>query len=79
MNLSHTSSVVRQDFGLTTRERRVIALVIAGYTNKDLARRLRIGESTARRYLTNVFDKLGVSNRLELVLFAIDQGVTKED
>ena len=79
MNPSYTPSDGRQDFGLTARERQVIALVIAGYTNKDLAQKLGISENTAKYHLTNVFDKLGVSNRLELVLFAIDQGLTQED
>ena len=61
-----------QDFGLTRRERQVIALVVAGYTNKDLAQKCGISEQTVKHHLTNIFDKLGVSNRLELVLFAID-------
>ena len=79
MNLSYTPSVGRQDFGLTARERQVIALVSAGYTNKDLARKLGITENTAKYHLTHIIDKLGVCNRLELVLFAIDQGLAKED
>ena len=79
MNLSYVPSEGRQDFGLTARERQVIALVGAGYTNKDLAQKLGISENTAKRHLSNVFDKLGVSNRLELVLFAVYQGLTEED
>jgi len=61
-----------QGFGLTQRERQVIALVVSGYTNKDLAQKCGISEQTVKHHLTNIFDKLGVSNRLELVLFAID-------
>jgi DNA-binding NarL/FixJ family response regulator len=53
----------------------VIALIVAGYTNKDLARELGISENTAKHHLTNIFDKLGVSNRLELVLYAVDHGL----
>ena len=68
-----------RDFGLTPRERQVIALVGAGYTNKDLARELSISENTAKHHLTNVFDKLGVSNRLELVLFAVEHRLINED
>lgn len=71
--------VVNQDFGLTPRERQVIALVGGGYTNKDLARELSISENTAKHHLTNIFDKLGVSNRLELVLFAVEHGLIKDD
>ena len=72
-------SGLSQDFGLTPRERQVIALVGAGYTNKDLARELGISENTAKHHLTNVFDKLGVSNRLELVLFAVEHRLINED
>jgi DNA-binding NarL/FixJ family response regulator len=79
MNPSNSASPGRQDYGLTPRERQVIALVGAGYTNKDLAQKLGISENTAKHHLTNVFDKLGVSNRLELVLFAVDHGLTKEE
>jgi DNA-binding NarL/FixJ family response regulator len=53
----------------------VIGLIVAGYTNKDLARELGISENTAKHHLTNIFDKLGVSNRLELVLYAVDHGL----
>ena len=62
-------------FGLSSREMQVIALIVAGYTNKDLARELGISENTAKHHLTNIFDKLGVSNRLELVLYAVDHGL----
>jgi len=79
MDPSNTPSGDRQDFGLTARERQVIALVCAGYTNKDLAQKLGIRKSTAKHHLSKVFDKLGVANRLELVLFAVDQGLTIED
>jgi DNA-binding NarL/FixJ family response regulator len=69
----------RSDFGLTPREREVIELIVAGYTNKDLARKLNISEHTAKHHLTNIFDKLGVSNRLELVLYAIDHRLINVD
>jgi len=79
MNTSHVASGGRPDFGLTSRERQVIALICAGYTNKDLARKLDISEHTAKHHLTNIFDKLGVSNRLELVLYAIDHRLINGD
>lgn len=75
---SRTSEASR-DFGLTAREVQVIALIVAGYTNKDLAQQLGISEHTAKHHLTNIFDKLGVSNRLELVLFAIDHHLISQD
>jgi DNA-binding NarL/FixJ family response regulator len=62
----------RQRFGLTPRETEVIALIVAGYTNKDIADKFSISEHTVKHHLTNIFDKLGVSNRLELALFSIN-------
>jgi two-component system nitrate/nitrite response regulator NarL len=61
----------RKTFGLTPRERQVIDRVVTGYTNKDIAKEFSISEQTVKHHLTNIFDKLGVSNRLELVLFSI--------
>jgi DNA-binding NarL/FixJ family response regulator len=61
----------RKPFGVTPRELQVIARVVAGYTNKDMASEFSISEQTVKHHLTNIFNKLGVSNRLELVLFAI--------
>jgi DNA-binding NarL/FixJ family response regulator len=57
-------------FGLTQRELEVIEAIVAGYTNKDMAQKFSVSEHTVKHHLTNIFDKLGVSNRLELVLFA---------
>jgi two-component system, NarL family, nitrate/nitrite response regulator NarL len=65
-------SAAKQDLGLTPREMQIIALIVAGYTNKDLAKELKISQNTSKHHLTNIFNKLGVSNRLELVLYAID-------
>jgi len=72
MKPSHSTSTTGRNLGLSSREMEVIALIVAGYTNKDLARELGISENTAKHHLTNIFDKLGVSNRLELVLYAVD-------
>ena len=57
-------------FGLTAKELKVIAAVLEGDTNKGIAERLKISEQTVKNHLTNIFNKLGVSNRLELALFA---------
>jgi two-component system, NarL family, nitrate/nitrite response regulator NarL len=75
MKPSQSASTAGRNFGLSSREMEVIALIVAGYTNKDLARELGISENTAKHHLTNIFDKLGVSNRLELVLYAVDHGL----
>ncbi len=73
------AGAVIEHLGLTAREMQVITLIVAGYTNRDLARKLKISQNTVKHHLTNVFDKLGVSNRLELVLYAIDNGLVNSD
>jgi len=60
------------EFGLTPREKEVIALIVGGFTNKGVAQEFGISQHTVKHHLTNIFDKLGVSNRLELVLFSIN-------
>jgi two-component system nitrate/nitrite response regulator NarL len=62
----------KKTFGLTPRELEVISTIVAGYTNKDIAQKFSISEQTVKHHLTNIFDKLGVSNRLELALFAVN-------
>ncbi|MGA3328410.1 MAG: helix-turn-helix transcriptional regulator [Terriglobia bacterium] len=79
VNASYVPIEGRQDFGLTARERQVIALVSASYTNKDVAEKLGISQNTAKHHLSNVFDKLGVSNRLELLIFAVYHGLTEQE
>jgi DNA-binding NarL/FixJ family response regulator len=66
----------RQKFGLTRRETEVIALVVGGYSNRDIAKKFAISRHTVKHHLSSIFDKLGVSNRLELVLFSIDHHLT---
>ena len=58
-------------FGLTARELEIVASVTSGYSNKEIARRFSLSQETVKHHLTKVFSKLGVSNRLELALFAI--------
>jgi two-component system nitrate/nitrite response regulator NarL len=66
-----------KDFGLTPRELEVVTMVVAGYSNPEIAARCRISEQTVKHHLTNVFNKLGVSNRLELALFAVNHRLTE--
>ena len=61
----------RKDFGLNPLERQLIALIAAGYTSGESTRRLGISAQALRQHLMDIFDKLQVSNHLELVLFAI--------
>jgi DNA-binding NarL/FixJ family response regulator len=60
-----------QRFGLTAREIEITAEVVAGCSNKEIARKFSLSEDTVKHHLTNIFDKVGASNRLELALFAV--------
>jgi two-component system nitrate/nitrite response regulator NarL len=62
----------KNNFGLTTREMDVVEAIVSGLTNKEIAGKYSISEQTVKHHLKNIFDKLGVSNRLELALFAIN-------
>jgi DNA-binding NarL/FixJ family response regulator len=62
---------LQKNFGLTPRELEVVTAIVGGYTNRDVAQKFSISEDTVKHHLTNIFDKLGVSNRLELALFAV--------
>ena len=61
----------RKTFGLTPRELEVVGSIVEGCSNKDIAKQFGISEETVKRHLSNIFDKTGVSTRLELALFAI--------
>jgi two-component system, NarL family, nitrate/nitrite response regulator NarL len=60
-----------QSTALSTREREIVILVAQGFKNKEMAERMFISEQTVKNHLHNIFDKLGVSDRLELALYAI--------
>lgn len=63
---------------LTRREMQIIGAVVAGYTNKDIATRLSLSEHTVKHHLSSIFDKLGVTNRLEVALLAIKEKLVPE-
>jgi two-component system, NarL family, nitrate/nitrite response regulator NarL len=65
----------QKKFGLTPRELEIVSAVVAGYSNKEIAEYFKISEDTVKHHLSNIFDKLGVSTRLELALFAVNQGL----
>lgn len=56
---------------LTASEREIVSLVAQGYSNGEIAKRLFTSEQDVRKSLRIIFDKLGVSDKLELVLYAI--------
>ena len=64
---------------LTAKEREVILAISggSGTTNRKLAERLNMSEHTLRNHLTSIYDKLGVANRLELFMYALEHDLTK--
>lgn len=64
-----------EDFTLSTEEQRIVALIVAGCSNKDMARLFSLSESTIYRRTVRIIGKLSVSNKFELVLFAIDHRI----
>lgn len=62
---------------LSEREREVIQFIGRGLKNKQIASQLCIGETTVRHHLTSIYSKLGVSDRLELLIFAQSHRLTK--
>jgi len=60
---------------LTAREREIVALVTEGMTNKEIAQRLYISEATARNHLTSILDKLDVTDRFQLTVYAFRRGL----
>lgn len=65
--------------GLTPRELQVIATIVAGYSNREIAQKFTISEDTVKHHLTNIFDKLGVSSRLELATYAISHRLVNNE
>ncbi|HKW16063.1 MAG TPA: response regulator transcription factor [Terriglobales bacterium] len=59
---------------LTSREEQVVALVTDGLSNRDVANELGLSEHTVKKYLFRIFEKLGISSRVELVLYALHNG-----
>ena len=58
---------------LTTRESEVVDLVISGCRNREISERLGISEKTVKAHLSNIFAKLGVRDRLELAIYALNR------
>ena len=64
-----------RDYTLSAEECRIILFVVAGYTNRDIARQFSLDTSTISRRAARLFAKLGVANKLELVLFVLHHGI----
>jgi two-component system nitrate/nitrite response regulator NarL len=64
---------------LSDREREIVQLVAQGFRNREIGEKLFISEQTVKNHLHNIFDKIGVSDRLELALYAIHHGLTEQE
>ena len=66
-------------FSLTPRELQIVELILAAAGNKKIADTLNISEKTVKHHLTNIYEKLRVSNRLELALFAAQHNLLPKE
>ena len=78
--LRESTSVETQDkqqkyFGLTRRELEIVNFVVAGYSNPEIAKKCSISEQTVKHHISNIFDKVGMYNRVELALFAVSHKI----
>jgi len=62
-------------FGLNQRELAIVSGVVAGYTNQEIGAYFNINQGAVKHYLSTAFEKLGVSTRLELALFAVNHAM----
>ena len=65
------------EFDLSPREREIVAALAEGLSNREMAQRFGLSEVTIKHHLNSIFDKCGVSNRLELALFALRHGLAR--
>ena len=74
-DLRHGTSRAAQT--LSRREQEIVALVAQGLGTRKLAECLHISDKTVRNHLSSIYEKLGISDQVELALFAIQQGMTR--
>ncbi|MBN1262373.1 MAG: response regulator transcription factor [Anaerolineae bacterium] len=65
------------EFDLTPREQEVLALLVEGLTNPDIAKRLYVSRSTVKAHVSNILSKMAVTNRAEAIAIAIRQKLVK--
>ncbi|OFW21122.1 MAG: DNA-binding response regulator [Acidobacteria bacterium RIFCSPLOWO2_02_FULL_59_13] len=70
MTSSHRQARPKK-FGLTPRELQIVSAVVSGFSNKEIAQKFFLSEDTVKHHITNIFNKMGVSNRLEMAVAAL--------
>ncbi len=63
---------------LTQREMQIVGAIVEGASNKDIGQQFNLSEQTVKNHLSHIFDKVGVSNRLELALYAVHHRLFKQ-
>ena len=71
-----TSPLLEQ---LSKREKQILTLVAQGKDNQSIARELFISEKTVKNYVSNILSKLGIENRMKLIVFALEAGILKSN
>ena len=66
-------------FELFPLEKRILNLTVAGFSEKERARKIAVSEPALRQHLANIFDKLSVSNEFELILLALHHQLIDSD
>lgn len=69
----------RRKFGITRREFDIISEIVAGYASMEIAEKLSVSSNTLKHHISHIYDKFGVSNRLELVLFVLNHNIVSEE
>ncbi|GCE19648.1 response regulator transcription factor [Dictyobacter kobayashii] len=64
-----------QDDGLTARERELLILIAQGLVVKEIARLLKVSEKTVRNHISNIYHKLAIYDRSQLVIYAMKKGL----
>jgi DNA-binding CsgD family transcriptional regulator len=79
LNLISNSATDILSYGLTTRELNILSYIAAGLSNKDIAFKLYLSQSTVKTHVANIFKKLGLRNRTEASIFAAEKGIKSRD